>query len=154
MSWRGSWRPCSPDGSWLRRETRPERKHLPEIPQPVGWENWASKSPSSSLYHPNPLVTPCPFPPDSAILSSASKLASGGAAILGTRPFLPFKTRLPVSLCMRAKSLHSCRTLCNAVDCSPPGSSVRGILQARILEWVAVPSSRGSSRPRDQTRVS
>ena len=104
----------------------------------------ASKSPSSSLYHPNPLVTPCPFPPDSAILSSASKLASGGAAILGTRPFLPFKTRLPVSLCMRAKSLHSCRTLCNAVDCSPPGSSVRGILQARILEWVASPFSRGS----------
>ena len=38
--------------------------------------------------------------------------------------------------------------------CSPPGSSVHGILQARILEWVAMPSSRGSSQPRDQTRVS
>jgi len=37
------------------------------------------------------------------------------------------------------------------VDCSPPGSSVHGILQARILEWVAMPSSRGSSHPRDQT---
>ena len=40
------------------------------------------------------------------------------------------------------------------LDCSPPGSSVHGILQARILEWVAVPSSRGSSWPRDPARVS
>ena len=49
---------------------------------------------------------------------------------------------------------QSCPTLCNPVDCSPPGSSVGGILQARILEWVAMPSSRGSSQPRDQTQVS
>ena len=41
---------------------------------------------------------------------------------------------------------------CDPTDCSPPGSSVHGILQARILEWVAIPFSRGSSRPRDQTR--
>ena len=40
------------------------------------------------------------------------------------------------------------------MDCSPPGSSVHGILQARILEWVAIPSSRGSSQPRDWTLVS
>ena len=40
------------------------------------------------------------------------------------------------------------------MDCSPPGSSVHGILQARILEWVAISFSRGSSRPRDQTQVS
>ena len=45
-------------------------------------------------------------------------------------------------------------TLSNPVDCSPPGCSVRGILQARKLEWVAMPFSRGSSRPRDQTHVS
>ena len=38
--------------------------------------------------------------------------------------------------------------------CSPPGSSVRGILQARTLEWVAMPSSRGSSKPRDRTQIS
>ena len=48
-----------------------------------------------------------------------------------------------------AKSLQSCLTLCDPVDCSPPGSSVRGILQARILERVAMPSSRGSSSPGD-----
>ena len=44
--------------------------------------------------------------------------------------------------------------LSDLIDCSPPGSSVPGILQARILEWVAIPSSRGSSRCRDQTRIS
>ena len=45
-------------------------------------------------------------------------------------------------------------TLCNSVDCSPPGSSVHGILQARILEWVAISFSRGSSQPRYRTHVS
>ena len=54
---------------------------------------------------------------------------------------------------VHAKSLQSYRTLCDPVDCSPPGSSVHGILQARILEWVAMISCRGSSRPRDGTRV-
>ena len=48
--------------------------------------------------------------------------------------------------CMHAKSLQSCPTLCDSMNCSPPGSSVHGILQARILEWVAIPSSRGSSQ--------
>ena len=52
-----------------------------------------------------------------------------------------------------AKSLQSCPTLCTPMDCSLPGSSVCGILQARILEWVAMPSSRESSQPRDQTQV-
>ena len=47
-----------------------------------------------------------------------------------------------------------CLTLCDPMDYSPPGSSVHGILQARILEWVAIPFSRGSSQPRDQTLVS
>ena len=49
---------------------------------------------------------------------------------------------------------QSCLTLCDPVDCSPPGSSVHGILQARILEWVAVSFSRGSSWPRGWTQVS
>ena len=44
--------------------------------------------------------------------------------------------------------------LCDPMDCSLPGSSVRGILQQRILEWVAMPSSRGSSQTRDQTGIS
>ena len=50
-----------------------------------------------------------------------------------------------------AKSLQSCPSLCDPVDCSPAASSVHRILQARILEWAALPSSRGSSQPRDGT---
>ena len=46
-----------------------------------------------------------------------------------------------------------CLTLCDSMDCSPPGSSVFGISHARILEWVAIASSRGSSWPRDRTPV-
>ena len=49
---------------------------------------------------------------------------------------------------------QSCPTLCDHVDYRPPDSSVHGLLQARILGWVAMPSSRGSSRPRDRTHVS
>ena len=48
---------------------------------------------------------------------------------------------------------QSCPTLCDPMDCSLPGSSVHGILQARILEWFAISSSRGSSQLRDQTQV-
>ena len=50
--------------------------------------------------------------------------------------------------------LSRVQLFCSLVDCSPPGLSVRGVLQARTLEWVAMPSSRGSSRPRDRTWVS
>ena len=50
-----------------------------------------------------------------------------------------------------AKSLHWCLILYDLMDCSLPGSSVHGILQARILEWVAISFSRGSSWPRDWT---
>ena len=57
-------------------------------------------------------------------------------------------------LCCVCLVPQPCLTLCDPMDCSPPGSSVNGILQARILESVAMPSSRGSSQPRDQTRVS
>ena len=49
---------------------------------------------------------------------------------------------------------QSCLTLCNLMHCSPGGSSVYGIFQARIEEWVAIPFSRGSSQPRDCTQVS
>ena len=55
------------------------------------------------------------------------------------------------SMCLVAQS---CLTLCDPMDCSPPGSSVHEDVQARILKWVAMPSSRGSSRPTDRTQVS
>ena len=46
-----------------------------------------------------------------------------------------------------------CPTLCDLMDCGPPGSSVHGILQEKTLEWIAIPFSRGSSQPRAQTQV-
>ena len=54
---------------------------------------------------------------------------------------------------MKVLVAQSCPTLCEPVDCSPPGFSVHGILQASILEWVAMPFFRGSSKPRDQTWI-
>ena len=54
-------------------------------------------------------------------------------------------------VCMRAKSLQSCPTLWDPMDYSLPGSSVHVILQAELLEWVAMPSSREFSCPRNQT---
>ena len=50
--------------------------------------------------------------------------------------------------------VQSCPTICCPMDCSPPGFSVHGILQARMLEWVAISYSRGSSQPRDRTYLS
>jgi len=54
----------------------------------------------------------------------------------------------------RSEVAQSCLTLCNPIDCSLQGSSLHWILQARVLEWVAISFSRGSSRPRDQIQVS
>ena len=63
---------------------------------------------------------------------------------------------IPKSVVLRMKVLdaQSCPTLCDLIDCRLPGSSVHGILQARRLEWVAIPFSRGSSWPRGWTPVS
>ena len=56
--------------------------------------------------------------------------------------------------CLLSCFSQSCPTLCDPMDCSPPGSSVHGISQARILECVAISSSRASSQPRDRTCIS
>ena len=95
---------------------------------------------------------------------SRSKLSTEAATFLPIRRaklflligtyYMPGSPSPGMCVCARAKLLQSCPTLCDPTDCSPPGFSVHGILQARILEWVAVPSSRRSSRPRDQTCVS
>ena len=68
-------------------------------------------------------------------------------------PFL-FSMNLTTLVSEWVKVAQLCPTLCSPKDCSLPGSSVRGILQAGILEWVAFPFSRGSSQPRDRTQVS
>ena len=60
--------------------------------------------------------------------------------------------RTHARMCVIVTQLYP--TLCHPMDCSPPGSSVHGILQARILEWIVIPFSRGSSQSKDQTLVS
>ena len=68
---------------------------------------------------------------------------------------LPFHTVLSDSIGKyESASRQSCPTLCHPMDCSPPGCSVHGTVQARILEWVAFPFSKESSRLRDRTQVS
>ena len=70
-------------------------------------------------------------------------------------PFLSCCYRIiKLFVCLLAQLLQSCPTLCDPRDHSPPGSSVRGILQARILEWVAMPTSWGSCQIRDWICVS
>ena len=78
------------------------------------------------------------------------KLGDQGAFSRPVNKLLHTQTRL------RACVLHLsvALTLCDPVDCSFLGSSVHGILQARILEWVVTPFSRGTSQPRDQTHIS
>ena len=56
---------------------------------------------------------------------------------------------LCVCICVSVLVIQSCPNLCGPMDCSQPGSSVHGILQAKIMEWVAIPFSRGASRRRD-----
>ena len=55
---------------------------------------------------------------------------------------------------LKSSVAQSCLTLCDSMDCSPPGSSVHRIFQARVLEWVVISSSRGSSLTRDRTHIS
>ena len=75
-----------------------------------------------------------------------------GKYITGVNAYmLKTKPTLNISLCVVVA--QSCQTLCNPMDSSPLGSSGHGILQARILEWVAIPFSRESSWPRDRTPV-
>ena len=67
---------------------------------------------------------------------------------------LDFGTHVIYVLYMCVLVTQLCPALCNSLDCSPLGSSVHGLFQARILEWVAIPDSRGSSYPRDWTWIS
>jgi len=71
---------------------------------------------------------------------------------MGLRSLQSFLVKMLIFSCMKVKVAQLCLTLCDPMDCSLPGSSVRGNLQAGTLEWLAFPFSRGSSQPRDRTR--
>ena len=71
--------------------------------------------------------------------------------MLWNRIYLSIYLYIDISCCLVTQS---CLTFCDPMDCSSPGSCVHGISQARILEWVAISFSKGSSQPKDQTCVS
>ena len=84
-------------------------------------------------------------------------IASGKNAVLWALLTLLTSRSTTINLCpfeSESEVIQSCPTLCDPQDCSLPGSSIPGIFQARILEWVAVSFSRGSSQPRAQIWVS
>ena len=101
---------------------------------------------SKPIFHLRPTCSLCP---PSSILSCVKTLRScWGAHRWRTQSLTSRISQLPVII------TQSCLTLCDPMHCSPPGFSVYGIIQARILDWIAIPFSRGSSWPRDQTRIS
>ena len=102
----------------------------PVLPSPPSWCRTACSLPGELCSFLRPCFSKCGFQTGSP--SSWS----------------PFTARISGPILCCAKSLQSCLTPCDLMDGSPPGSSVHGILQARTLEWVAMPSSRGSSHPR------
>ena len=90
------------------------------------------------------------LPSDSFHLHVRSTTAGPGSRSR-LHPHCPVLSTVIVCCCLVAQS---CPTLCDPMNCSPPGSSVHRILQARRLEWGAIPFSRGSSQPRNQTLIS
>ena len=125
-----------------------------------------------SLNHPdwlvislNPTAADTATPPGITLLvSSVNCLATFNCLPLPSLHYFPSLSSILSSVtrvgCLEdgrdnvCTAAQSYPTLCNTIDCSLPGSSVHGIFQARILEWVAISFSRGSSWPRGQTRVS
>ena len=117
------------------------------------------------FYGHDPLLTPFPAPLPSLENMGGNWKSQGfncGLVFLETTPIqkpctenLLSRTKdVPHGSVCHTQLLQSCLTLCDPMDSSPPGSSVHGILQARILEWFSMTASRGSSQPRDWTWVS
>ena len=120
-----------------------------DLGPPVRHPHWLAGNTVVSKLDPVPALMELP------VEHRMSRLAdSCGLSVVSPKHSTWRRAKYNTCAVLHAKSLQSCPTLCNPVDCSPPGCSVHGILQARILEWVAVPFSRGSSRPRHRTQVS
>ena len=94
-------------------------------------------------------LLPAPLSP-----TSLSPEGVPGALCLPGRLSQISKWMRPRLLKSESEVTQSCPTLCDPMDCSLPGSSVHGIFQARVLKWIAISLSRGSSQPRGQTRIS
>ena len=92
----------------------------------------------------------------SILMSLSEALSSSRTGIVSDNLYyMNWVLHVCVSECVCVRPVtQSCPILCDPINCSLPGSSIRGILLARILEWVAISFSRGSSWPRDQTHIS
>ena len=86
-----------------------------------------------------------------ALILQRLKIATKKVILFYLPIYLPF---LVFFILLSVLSPSVCPTLCTTLDCSPQGTSVHRILQARILEWVTISFYGGSSQPRDQTHVS
>ena len=132
-----------------------------------------SVMPSSHLILCHPLLLLLPIPPSIRVFSNESTLCmrwpkhlSFSFSIFPSKEIpglisfrMDWLDLLAVQVTLKSllqhhSSLQSCLILCNPMNCSLPGFYVHGILQARILEWVAISSSKGSSQPRDGTHIS
>ena len=172
IPWRREWQPTSsilawripgtegPGGlqcmgsHWVGHDWATWRARLPTGPLLIGESVWLNSSPSLGSTFPGlvsvfgHVTLACDVTQGLTVLCiwlcSLAPLLTCLGRLTGLREGMRYLGQpTPVGL-----------TLCNPMDYSPPGSSIHGILQARILEWVAMPSSRGSSQPRDQTLVS
>ena len=140
---------------------------------PAKQETWVRslvrKMPWRSTWQPTPVFSPGrphgqkglegyrPWGPKRAGLNLVTKQSPWGSYVTFNCSFFFFFSFFSSSAKEMGACILSpltCIWLCDPMDCSPPGSSVHGILWARILEWAAMPSSRGSSPPRNWTRVS
>ena len=116
-----------------------------------------SVMPSSHLILCRPLLLLPPIPPSIRVFSNESVLLMRWARYWSfSFSIIPSKDHHIhiYSVLVYVELLQSCTTLCNPVDCTLPSSSIHGLLQARLMEWVAKPFSRASSQPRDQTQIS
>ena len=107
------------------------------------YDSWIGKIPWRRKWQPSPVFLPGESHGQTSLVTEQSDVTEHIHKITFIYP--------AISTYMHAQS---CQTLCDSMDCSPPGSSVPGIFQAKILDWVAIPFSRGSSQPRGQTQVS
>ena len=120
---------------------------------------WLCSPPGSSVhgFSKQEYWSGLPLPSPGDLPDSGIELASPmTSALAGGFFYFIFFTTEPPGKPVKSESevTQSCPTLCDPMNCSLPGSSVHGIFQARVLEWVAIAFSRGSSGPRDRTRVS
>ena len=121
----------------------------------VSWKEHWFRSQSDLALAPGGFLTGCVTLRSFGVLSLGFLICKVGMMILTSQGRCGEAAKAPGRrVCVCGLIIQSRPTLCDATNYSPPGSSVHGILQARIWEWVVMPSSRGSSQLRDWTQVS